>query len=292
MEANLPPVSDGPPRALDWFVAIDEKQTGPLTPEAIKEHWDRGEIGPDSLTWRQGFEDWVPLSEVSELAAWLAPRPQRPVFSSRLGPDAGRAGAGRVGLQRRGGDAHRALRGADPGARHRRLEAVRVGRAGQPGEGRDRGAQQAGRSSTCARADRLPARAARGAASHRGDPCGERERASRSLRGADAGDRGRAPADLHPGLSLLDAPGEAAGQQGRAHRRSAWRSWWCWRRWAVVAGTCSSARRPPSSPLARRLRSEPPRATPPPVEPPKVAQQPAQATAAPHRPPPPPYARR
>ena len=78
-EANLPPVSDGPPRAHDWYVAIDDKQTGPLTPDAIKDHWDRGEIGPDSLTWRQGFEDWVPLSEVSELAGWLAPRPQRPV---------------------------------------------------------------------------------------------------------------------------------------------------------------------------------------------------------------------
>ncbi len=87
-EANLPPVSDGPPRAQDWFVAVDEKQTGPLTPDAIREYWDRGEIGPDSLTWRQGFEDWVPLSEVSELAAWLAPRPQRPVFSpqSSSGP--------------------------------------------------------------------------------------------------------------------------------------------------------------------------------------------------------------
>jgi predicted Zn finger-like uncharacterized protein len=81
-EANLPPVSDGPPRAHDWYVAIDDKQTGPLTPEVIREHWDRGEIGPDSLTWRQGFEDWVPLSEVSELAAWLAPRPQRPVFAA------------------------------------------------------------------------------------------------------------------------------------------------------------------------------------------------------------------
>jgi predicted Zn finger-like uncharacterized protein len=86
VEANLPPVSDGPPRALDWYVAIDEKQTGPLTPEAIKEYWDRGEIGPDSLTWRQGFEDWVSLSEVAELAGWLAPRPQRPVFSPPSSP--------------------------------------------------------------------------------------------------------------------------------------------------------------------------------------------------------------
>ncbi|HEY1907089.1 MAG TPA: AgmX/PglI C-terminal domain-containing protein [Myxococcaceae bacterium] len=85
-EANLPPVSDGPPRAQDWYVAIDEKQTGPLTAEAIKDYWDRGEIGPDSLTWRQGFEDWVALSEVSELAGWLAPRPQRPVFSPASSP--------------------------------------------------------------------------------------------------------------------------------------------------------------------------------------------------------------
>jgi len=85
-EANLPPVSDGPPRAHDWYVAIDDKQTGPLSPDAIKDHWDRGEIGPDSLTWRQGFEDWVPVSEVSELAAWLAPRPQRPVFSQAASP--------------------------------------------------------------------------------------------------------------------------------------------------------------------------------------------------------------
>ncbi|MBL8951531.1 MAG: adventurous gliding motility protein GltJ [Myxococcaceae bacterium] len=63
----------------DWFVAIDDKQTGPLTLEKIKEHWERGEISPDSLCWRAGFSDWIPVSEVADLAAELAPRPAKPV---------------------------------------------------------------------------------------------------------------------------------------------------------------------------------------------------------------------
>jgi predicted Zn finger-like uncharacterized protein len=66
--------------ANDWYVAIDEKQVGPLTVEKMKEHWDRGEVGPDSLCWRQGFGDWIPLSDVAELASVLAPRPAKPVI--------------------------------------------------------------------------------------------------------------------------------------------------------------------------------------------------------------------
>jgi predicted Zn finger-like uncharacterized protein len=64
----------------EWFVAIDEKQTGPLTAEKLKELWDRGEVGPENLTWRAGMADWVPMSEVSELTPILAPRPARPVI--------------------------------------------------------------------------------------------------------------------------------------------------------------------------------------------------------------------
>jgi predicted Zn finger-like uncharacterized protein len=63
----------------DWYVAIDEKQTGPLTLERVKEHWDKGEIGPDSLCWRAGYGDWLPVSEVKALAAVLAPQPSRPI---------------------------------------------------------------------------------------------------------------------------------------------------------------------------------------------------------------------
>jgi predicted Zn finger-like uncharacterized protein len=66
----------------EWYVAIDEKQSGPLTLEKIKDLWDRGEIGADNLCWRAGFSDWLPLSEVGELAAVVAPKPAKPVISS------------------------------------------------------------------------------------------------------------------------------------------------------------------------------------------------------------------
>ncbi len=72
----------------DWFVAIDDKQTGPLTLDNVKQHWDRGEIGPDSLCWRAGFDDWIPLSDVAALASVLAPKPQKPIVVAAPPPGA------------------------------------------------------------------------------------------------------------------------------------------------------------------------------------------------------------
>jgi predicted Zn finger-like uncharacterized protein len=80
----VPPPSGN--ASYEWFVAVNEVQTGPLGDSRVKELWDRGEIGPDSLTWRQGLADWIPLSEVGELAALLAPRPSRPIFSPAATP--------------------------------------------------------------------------------------------------------------------------------------------------------------------------------------------------------------
>ncbi|SEN25537.1 MJ0042 family finger-like domain-containing protein [Stigmatella aurantiaca] len=77
-EPDEPQSSSAP--SHEWFVAIDEKQVGPLTVEKVKDYWDRGEVGPDSLCWRQGFSDWIPLSDATELAPALAPRPAKPVI--------------------------------------------------------------------------------------------------------------------------------------------------------------------------------------------------------------------
>jgi predicted Zn finger-like uncharacterized protein len=64
----------------DWYVAVEEKQIGPLSFTQVKDRWEKGEIGPDSLCWRAGFSDWIPLSDVSELGKLLAPQPRKPVI--------------------------------------------------------------------------------------------------------------------------------------------------------------------------------------------------------------------
>ncbi|MFY2559540.1 adventurous gliding motility protein GltJ [Corallococcus terminator] len=81
-EAEDEPDKEAKPPASshDWYVAIDEKQVGPLSVEKVKDAWDRGEVGPDSLCWRSGFSDWIPLSETAELASVLAPRPSKPTI--------------------------------------------------------------------------------------------------------------------------------------------------------------------------------------------------------------------
>ncbi|HEX9289658.1 MAG TPA: AgmX/PglI C-terminal domain-containing protein [Anaeromyxobacteraceae bacterium] len=60
----------------DWYVAVDDSQVGPLPAPGVKARWESGEIGPDTLTWRPGMADWVPLSTIPEMAQYLAPIPR------------------------------------------------------------------------------------------------------------------------------------------------------------------------------------------------------------------------
>ena len=74
------PTSDeGAPAATtvsEWYVAIDDRQVGPLLAEAVKVRWEAGEIGPDTLAWRPGMTDWVAISTIPEMAQYLAPVPR------------------------------------------------------------------------------------------------------------------------------------------------------------------------------------------------------------------------
>ncbi|HEY6105185.1 MAG TPA: GYF domain-containing protein, partial [Anaeromyxobacteraceae bacterium] len=81
------PAAAGP--GNEWYVAVDDQQVGPLAAPAVKGKWESGEIGPDTLVWKPGLDDWKPLSQVPELQRFLSPVPRpagRPRAAARPPP--------------------------------------------------------------------------------------------------------------------------------------------------------------------------------------------------------------
>ncbi len=79
--ASAMPVSDE-----EWFVGINGDPSGPFTREQVTAKMRVGTITPDSLAWRDGLNDWRPVSEILELSelrkslalSLPAPPPSRP----------------------------------------------------------------------------------------------------------------------------------------------------------------------------------------------------------------------
>jgi hypothetical protein len=98
MRPSLPP----PPPLFDaWHVAINDVPVGPMRREDVARRVASGAVGPDSLAWREGLDDWLPLRQIPELSALLgtsmpAPAPFVPALPSQrsdMSPMGGRAGA-------------------------------------------------------------------------------------------------------------------------------------------------------------------------------------------------------
>lgn len=47
-----------------WFLLVDGKKKGPYS--ALNLRWNPF-VTPDTLVWREGFRNWIPLRNVSEL---------------------------------------------------------------------------------------------------------------------------------------------------------------------------------------------------------------------------------
>lgn len=71
---------------MEILVAKEGKQTGPYSPEQLKEMLLNGQLSRSDLAWHTGLTGWVPLSSV--LAAAMPPRPDESVLAepgARLG---------------------------------------------------------------------------------------------------------------------------------------------------------------------------------------------------------------
>jgi predicted Zn finger-like uncharacterized protein len=91
----LPPLLDA------WHVAINDVPVGPMRREDVARRVASGAVGPESLAWREGLDDWLPMRQIPELAALLgtsmpAPAPFVPALPAQradVAPMGGRAGA-------------------------------------------------------------------------------------------------------------------------------------------------------------------------------------------------------
>ncbi len=67
---SMPPLAS-PGLESVWFYGLDGSEEGPFTLVEMEEHLRQGRLTPDHFAWRDGMEDWKPLSEVPELAQLL-----------------------------------------------------------------------------------------------------------------------------------------------------------------------------------------------------------------------------
>lgn len=85
--AAAPPAAVEGADEADWYVAVGDEQVGPLTPTEVQGRWEAGDISPDSLVWKPGMADWMPLSTVDELKDLIAPAPDAGGWSAGPGAD-------------------------------------------------------------------------------------------------------------------------------------------------------------------------------------------------------------
>ncbi len=70
MDSEDTPVEEGADDAgLQWYVLVGEEQYGPLAEEAIADMITTGQVGPSTMVWCEGAEDWMPLEAWPQFAA-------------------------------------------------------------------------------------------------------------------------------------------------------------------------------------------------------------------------------
>ncbi|GAB3685907.1 SPFH domain-containing protein [Angustibacter aerolatus] len=57
------------PGTTQWYLGVSGQQVGPLAPAEVAARVAAGTATPETLVWRAGMSDWVPLASVPELAA-------------------------------------------------------------------------------------------------------------------------------------------------------------------------------------------------------------------------------
>jgi membrane protease subunit (stomatin/prohibitin family) len=75
---QAPPPVQGPPpipQAISYYAVVDGKQSGPFDAAALQSHVQGGQVGRQTLVWKQGMSAWTPAGQVPELSGLFAAVP-------------------------------------------------------------------------------------------------------------------------------------------------------------------------------------------------------------------------
>ena len=135
---------------IEWYLARDGQQFGPLNDVELKKFVELGHMRPNDLLWRQGFPDWRPASSVFPTGRPAAQPASNPATPDRTGPADGQRAMAQAKPEGERADNVQPRRGPRRGRR----PAGRATTAGQPASSGPRGQPAA---SPQRRADARPA---------------------------------------------------------------------------------------------------------------------------------------
>ena len=91
-----------------WHLVINQDQVGPMTAGEVQQKFASGEVDAETFAWREGFADWLPLSQVDAFAAFVA-------SGSTTTASSGGGGQAAVAAMFGGGDDAGGTARSDPG---------------------------------------------------------------------------------------------------------------------------------------------------------------------------------
>ncbi|MEM8882759.1 MAG: DUF4339 domain-containing protein [Planctomycetota bacterium] len=72
--ARVAPGAPPPPPSQtrqEWYYLNGDERIGPLALGALKELWSVGDVTPETLVWKDGLQDWLPIRRLPKLVGFL-----------------------------------------------------------------------------------------------------------------------------------------------------------------------------------------------------------------------------